>query len=111
MVRNTSAVIQKNCDYINLRSNMPVYVFLFYYLVTALSTSPQELSKRSSITNLTSLIVGDLSSSFFGDLFFISKDYDFVITLVRGCSSLNDPQESSTPPLLRRRLFLITSTQ
>jgi len=80
MVRNTSAVIQKNCDYINLRSNMPVYVFLFYYLVTALSTSPQELSKSSSTYKSSSLIVGDL--------FFNSKDYDFVIKVSRGCSSL-----------------------
>lgn len=90
---------------------MPVYVFLFYALATALSTSSQKLSKRSSVTNLTSLLVGDLSSSFLGDLFFISKDYDFVITLLRGCSSLNDSQESSTPPLLQGRLFLITSNQ
>jgi len=82
---------------------MPVYVFLFYYLVTALSTSPQELSKSSSTYKSSSLIVGDL--------FFNSKDYDFVIKVSRGCSSLNDPQESSTPPLLQRRLFLITSTQ
>lgn len=73
MVRNNHAVIQKNANYIILISNIPVYVFLFYFRAALLSTRSQELSKSSSITNLTSLTVGDLNPSSLGIYFIFQK--------------------------------------